>query len=332
MDRVTGEVYWAGSYTAEMDGTSDGIGVLRPRVSDGSLEYRGLAVRTTCPSFLANGMHADVVYATDEANGRVEAFRRAGDALTALGGQPTSGALPCHISATAEWLYVANYFSGTVDIFPLSADGTIGPIHQTLAGSGGGPDPIRDGPHAHSTLVTASAVLSADLGTDQVHVHRWNEGALERVSSVSFPPGTGPRDFAVAPGGHIYLCGELTGEVFELAEDGSVLRSGPSVVNPVDGDHWAGLVVHESGRYLYTGLRGSNRVAVIDADALSPIAAIECGGDWPRNLWLSGDMLYVANERSSTVTSFHVDASTGVPSPVGSPEAVPTPTYLLPAT
>jgi 6-phosphogluconolactonase (cycloisomerase 2 family) len=324
-------LFWAGSYTASMDGSSEGIGRLRPRASDGSLEYLGLAAATSCPSFLANGVVPGLVYATDEANARVEAFRRDGDELVALGGQPTSGRLPCHISVTAQWLYVANYFSGTVDVFPLADDGSIGPIHQTLAGSGSGPKPDQDGPHAHSTLVTASAVLSADLGTDQVHVQRWNGGALERVDSVSLPPGTGPRDFVVAPDGRIYLCGELSGGVFELDQDGTVLRSGSSVTDPVDGDHWAGLVVDQAGRYLYTGIRGTNRVAVVDVATLSPVAAISCGGDWPRNLWLAGELLYVANERSSTVTSFRVDQGTGIPTPVGSPEAVPTPTYLLPA-
>lgn len=331
MSSIGDTLFWAGSYTAEMDGSSEGIGRLRPRASDGSLEYLGLAVATSCPSFVVNGVHPGIVYATDEANESVEAFRRVGDELVALGGQQTSGKLPCHISATAEWLYVANYFSGTVDVFPLAADGTIKPIHQSLVGSGSGPRPAQDGPHAHSTLVLGSAVLSADLGTDQVHLQRWNGDVLERVASTSFPPGTGPRDFAVAPDGRIYLCGELSGEVFELDRDGAILRSGASVVDSVEGDHWAGLAIDRAGRYLYTGLRGSNRIAVVDAATLTPVAALSCAGDWPRNLWLRGEMLYVANEKSSTVTSFRVDQATGIPSPVGSPEAVPTPTYLLPA-
>jgi 6-phosphogluconolactonase len=331
MSSTDNTLFWGGSYTAEMDGSSRGIARLRPRASDGSLEYLGLAVPTSCPSFVANGVHPGIVYATDEANERVEAFRRVGDELVALGGQPTSGKLPCHISATAEWLYVANYFSGTGDVFPLAADGTIEPIHQSLAGSGSGPRSDQDGPHAHSTLVLGSVVLSADLGTDQVHLQRWNGAVLERIASTSFPPGTGPRDFAVAPDGRIYLCGELSGGVFELDRDGGILRSGASVIDPVEGDHWAGLAIDQAGRYLYTGLRGSNRIAVVDAATLTPVAVISCEGDWPRNLWLQGEMLYVANEKSSTVTSFRVDPATGIPSPVGSPEAVPTPTYLLPA-
>ncbi|MEO6943516.1 MAG: beta-propeller fold lactonase family protein [Lacisediminihabitans sp.] len=323
-------VFWAGSYTASMDGTSRGIGALRAR-NDGSLEYLGLAATTSCPSFLAAGIVPGIVYATDEAQARVEAFRREGDTLVSLGGQPTSGKLPCHISATAQWLYVANYFNGTVDAFPLSEDGTVGPLRASLSGAGSGPHPNQDGPHAHSTLVVGESVFSADLGTDQVHVQRWLDGRLERVSSTPFPPGTGPRDFVMTMDGRIFLVGELSGEVFELGKDAQILRSSPSVVDSVDGDHWAGLVMSDSGKFLYTGMRGSNRIAIVDALTLSPIAAISCGGDWPRNLWLSSEILYVANERSSTVTSFRIDHQTGIPILIGSPEAVPTPTYILPA-
>lgn len=323
-------LFWAGSYTASMDGTSEGIGKLRPR-GDGSLEYLGLAAATSCPSFLAAGTLQGIVYATDEASARVEAFRRDGDVLVPLGGRPTGGALPCHIGVTAEWLYVANYFSGTVDAFPLSADGAIGPLRASLSGTGSGPHPAQDGPHAHSTLAVGERVFSADLGADRVYVQRWADGQLQRVSSVAFPPGTGPRDFAAAADGRIFLLGELSGEVFELDREGRILRSGASVVDAVDGDHWAGLVIDDAGEFLYTGLRGSNRIAVVDARTLSPVAAIPCGGDWPRNLCLSGGMLYVANERSSTVTSFRVDPRTGIPAAVGMPEPVPTPTYLLPA-
>lgn len=313
-----------------MDGTSEGIGALRAR-GDGSLEYLGLAVATRCPSFLAAGTASGIVYATDESAARVEAFRREGDRLVPLGGQATSGALPCHISATAEWLYVANYLSGTVDAFPLSADGAIGPLRASLPGAGSGPRPAQDGPHAHSTLVVGERVFSADLGADRVHVQRWTEGRLERMSSVAFPPGTGPRDFATTVDGRVFLLGELSGEVFELDREGRILRSGPSVIDAVAGDHWAGLVMDDAGEFLYTGLRGSNRIAVVDARTLSPVVAIACGGDWPRNLCLSGEMLYVANERSSTLTCFRIDRGTGVPVPVGLAEAVPTPTYLLSA-
>jgi 6-phosphogluconolactonase len=325
---------WAGCYTGSQ-GAGQGIGALRPR-ADGSLEFLGLAVAASSPSFVANGVGGRVVYAVDEANARVEAFSRAdGYELIPLGGQDTSGPAPCHLAVTEHWLYVANYGSGVIDVFPLTADGSIGPAAQSLTASGRGPKPEQDGPHAHSTFLGPS-VLTADLGLDQVHLHRRRDGLLTRTGSLHLPPGTGPRDFASPAGGDgslVYLIGELTASVFALqvsADAVSIVASGQAVAEPVEGDHGAGLQLSDDGRYLYSGLRGSNRVIVIRTSDLSPVADVSCGGDWPRNLTLVGDMLYVANQRSSTVTSFRID-SDGIPSPVGEPEPVPSPTFLCPA-
>ncbi|MEO9015348.1 MAG: beta-propeller fold lactonase family protein [Terrimesophilobacter sp.] len=327
-------LFLAGCYTGSQ-GKGQGVGALRPR-ADGSLEYLGLAVAASSPSFVANGVGGRVVYAVDEANSRVEAFSRTdGFELLPLGGQDTSGPAPCHLAVAEHWLYVANYGSGVIDVFPLVADGRIGPMAQFLTASGRGPKPEQDGPHAHSTFLGPS-VLTADLGLDQVHIHRRRDGLLTRTGSLDLPPGTGPRDFASPAGSDgslVYVIGELAAAVFALrvrADGVSIVASGQAVAEPVEGDHGAGLQVSGDGRFLYSGLRGSNRIIVIRTSDLSPVADVSCGGDWPRNLTLVGDMLYVANQRSSTVTSFLIDAD-GIPRPVGEPEPVPSPTFLCPA-
>jgi 3-carboxymuconate cyclase len=328
-------LFWAGSYTPTLEGSAQGIGALRAR-ADGSLEFLGLAAATSSPSFLATAAGGRVVYSVDEANSRVEAFARTdGFELRPLGGQATGGPLPCHISVTEDRLYVSNYGNGVIDVFPLAADGTIQAGAQSLDASGGGPRAEQAGPHAHSTLVVGRRVLSADLGTDRVYVHELRDGLLTRVASVAVPPGTGPRDFVLsADGAVVYLIGELTASVFALSLAGdqvSIAASGRVVADPVDGDHGAGLVISEDGRFLYSGLRGSNRIAVIRTDDLSPVMTIPCGGDWPRNLCLAGEMLYVANQRSSTIASFRVDGVSGIPQLIGDPEPVPSPTFVLPA-
>ncbi|MES2095013.1 MAG: beta-propeller fold lactonase family protein [Actinomycetota bacterium] len=318
---------WVGGYTPTMGGTAAGISLLRLD-GDGSLLELLDTTRTSSPSYLATGA-GGLLYATDEA-GRIEAFRRGpGLSLKPLGGQPTSGGFPCHVSVSSDRLFVSNYRDGSLDIFPLTADGGVGHRVGTLAGSGSGPNTAQDGPHAHSTLVIGSAVLSADLGADRVHVHRIVRGMLVREASVALPPGTGPRDL-LAHAGRTILLSELGGTIFTLDDRARIIAAGMIAEDWVEGDHAAGLAVDARGRFLYTGLRGSNRIAVVRSSDLSPVATVPCGGDWPRHVSVVGDVLLVANQLSSTITAFRIDSATGIPRPLGSPVDVASPTFLLP--
>ena len=350
--------FFVGAYTSESGGEAEGIGRLGPDPLDresgesgesgaprapeepGALVSLGLAVRAGSPSFLAYGaatdIAPDVVYAVDEARGAVAAFAPDGaGTLRPLGSQPTSGTSPCHLSATPEWLYASNYGTGEIDVFPLGVAGAIGPRHHSVAprgsrGLSSGPHPAQDGPHAHATLVHGRRILGADLGADTVGVHEWDDGRLERVCSIGFPAGTGPRDFAVHPDGRVFVLGELSGAVFEL---GGLDTARPGIVatgtaGGSTGDHAAGLVIGNDGRHLYAGLRGSNRIAVIDATDLRPVASVDCGGDWPRHLVIDGGTLLVACERSGTIAILPIDTRTGIPR-FRESVRVPTPTYLL---
>jgi 6-phosphogluconolactonase len=329
---LNGFEVWVGGYAPNMGGTAEGISLLRCDPDGVGLELVG-TTPTSSPSFLAAGA-GGMLFATDEYGtgdaGRIEAFRRGpGFSLEPLGGQPTSGGLPCHVSVTLDRLYVSNYLDGSIDVFALDLDGLIGERVQTLASSGSGPNPVQTGPHAHSTLVRGSTVLSADLGADRVHVHTVERGMLVREASAVLPPGTGPRDL-LAHAGRTILLGELRGTIFALDSRGQIVAAGMIAHDWVEDDHAAALAVDSFGRFLYTGLRGSNRIGVIRASDLSPVAAIPCGGDWPRHLCVVGDLLFVANQRSSTVTAFRLDQTTGIPRPLGSPMAIASPTFLLP--
>ena len=325
---------WVGSYTPTMGGAGAGIGLLRVRAADDALEFLGTVAETSSPSFVSPSVDGRVLYSADEA-GRVEAFRRGPDhTLKALGGQPTSGGFPCHLSVTSDHLYACNYGDGSIDVFPLDHEGRIGPARQRLASRGSGPNPAQDGPHAHSTLVIGDTVLSADLGTDRVHAHSADGGTLARTASAILPPGTGPRDLRVH-GDRVILLGELSGGVFALDGTGAVVASGRLVESWVDGDHAAGLAVDSTGTFLYSGLRGSNRIAVVRLSDLSAVADVPCEGDWPRHLCIlpgadEDDLLLVANQLSSSIAGFRIDRATGIPRPSGSPVRVASPTFLQP--
>lgn len=335
---------WCGGYSAAMGGTANGIGLI---AWDGTaLVFEGTAAPTLSPSYLA--VDADVVVAVDEATGRVRTFvAEAGGALSPLGpvdGVETSGDNPCHVTAQrvedARLLIAANYGDGSLDVFDRDDDGAVRDRVASLAGEGSGPRPEQDGPHAHSTLVVVGAdggcaLLSADLGADAVHVHSLSGRGVERRSSLALPAGSGPRDLIVLDG-RVLLLGEIGGEVFELSLDPvspegtlAIVSSGAIVSDPVEGDQAAGLAAGADGRFLYVGLRGSNRVAVMDAATLAPLASVPCGGDWPRHLAIVGDTLFVANQRSASVSVFVIDSATGMLSFMAE-TPVPTPTFLLP--
>lgn len=319
------QFFFTGGYTENMGGVAEGIGLARTR-QDGSLEFLGTAVETSSPSFLVEGS-GGVIYATDEGNGRVDAFRRGdGTTLIPLGGRDSSGQYPCHVSVTAGHLYVSNYGDGSIDVFLRESDGSLGELVQSLQGAGSGPREDQDGPHAHATLVVGDTVLSADLGSDQLHVHSVVDDGLVRTGSGSLPAGTGPRDLLHAD--RLYVLSELDNAILAVDENGAITAGGTTVAEWSDGDHAAALAILDG--FIYTGLRGSNRLAIVRADDLSPVAAIPTRGDWPRHLVVQKNVLHVANQRSSTVTSFRIEAGTGMPVPLGEPEHVPSPTYLLP--
>ena len=332
-------VLWVGAYGPSMSGDARGVSALR--LAGRGLQYLGISAATESPSYLAHSAIAGVIYAVNEGAGRVGAFRRGhnGVVLDALGEQETTGTLPCHILATQEWLYVSNYGSGSVDVFPLLADGTIGTVAQTLnpaveSGVGPGPEPEQqDGGHAHSTLAFGDTVLVADLGTDRVFVYRRVDGELTVESAIEFPAGTGPRDLVVAPAaGKIFLLGELSGTVFALGGGRQlrIMRAGTPAAQP--GDHAAGLVVEPSGRFLYAGMRGSDRIVVFDSLTLEPLGELPSGGTTPRNLCTTDGYVLAANQDSGTVNAFWIDQESGLLTPSGQPLFVDSPTFLLPDT
>ena len=329
---MTSSHVWVGGYTTTMGGDALGIGLLRWNQDGAGLEVLN-TTSTSSPSFLAAGL-SGLLYATDEA-GRIEAFRP-GPRLTLqpLGGQPTSGGFPCHVSLTRDRLIVSNYLDGSIDVFSLTVDGRVDSLIQTLSSEGSGPNPMQQGPHAHSTLLCGSTLLSADLGADRVHMHAVEHGQFVRTASVALPPGTGPRDL-IAHAGRTIVLGELTGGLFALDERGRITDTGSVANDWLVGDHAAGFAIDTAGRFGYTGLRGSNRIAVFRPTDLSPVATVSCGGDWPRHLCVinggdTEDVLLVANQLSSTVAAFGLDPNTGIPFPLGSPVNVASPTFLLP--
>ncbi|MDM4761864.1 beta-propeller fold lactonase family protein [Galbitalea sp. SE-J8] len=315
-----------GGYTPDLGGVGEGI-VRVGLDADGGLVHRGLAAAVASPSYLAAA--GDLVLAASEGAGRVEAFVRDGGGLRSIGGAESGGGWPCHLGVYGDTVVVANYRDGALGVLaldPLRLDGVV-----TARGSGA--HPRQEQPHAHSTAWSGGRLLSADLGTDTIGVHTLAHGVLHRVGTWRAPDGTGPRDLLVHPSGRVFVLGELANVLIELRWSGAgelELVRQASLPGARADDQAAGLALAHDGRYLLAGLRGSDAIAVFDlaGGGLRALGATPTGGSWPRHFAVDGELVLVANERSSTLTCLRIGAD-GDLAPAGEPLAVASPTFLL---
>jgi 6-phosphogluconolactonase len=330
---VSASRIWVGGYTADLSGMAEGIGLLKV-LPDGSLEDHGLAAASDSPSALARS--GDVLYAANEGAPGVSAFRIDADELRFLGTQDAAGGLPCSLAVldNRSMLVAACYENGVVDVHPLSPDGAILKTSQSLHGEGRGTRINQDGPHAHDVVqIDATTVLTTDLGTDHVYVHSLGSEGLTRTASVTLPTGSGPRDLLHFSPDTVWVLTELSAEIFVLRRgpDGFAIVSQIGLPGAEEGDHAAALAVSDDGRFAYAGLRGSDRIAVLevgfDGGELTPINWVDCGGGWPRHLVVDGPFVRVANQLTNSVVSFRI-GDDGMPVKSSS-VTVPSPNYLL---
>ncbi|GAA2423056.1 lactonase family protein [Streptomyces macrosporus] len=289
------------------------------------------------PSYLVLGPGGDMLYAVSETeDGKAAALSLADpDRPRPAGGAvPVDGAGPTHLTCAAGRLITANYTSGSISSLPLRPDGTLGTPPTVLRHHGSGPVRSRqEGPHAHAVVPDPSGrwLLSVDLGTDSVWVHRLDGDALRPHGRTPMRPGSGPRHLAFHPNGkRAYVVNELESTVTGCrwdGETGSLEPTGEARTLPKDAEegenHPSELAVSADGRRVWVANRGHDSIAVLaldrEGEEMEPVTTVPCGGHWPRDLVLdpAGRRLYAANERSGDVTWFDLDPD-GVPHRAGS--------------
>ncbi|MEV7231837.1 MULTISPECIES: lactonase family protein [Polymorphospora] len=343
----SGELVHIGCYTPQGGGRGKGIVAARRDPRTGRLDILGTVAATPSPSFLTRHPRLPVLYAVGELDdGVVTAWGIGPDGgLAPLGSQPTGGAHPCHLAVSADGghLFSANYGGGSVAVHPLDPAGVPGPRSDLIEHHGHSVDPDRQAePHVHmvSPDPDGGPLLTVDLGTDAVYRYQLDP-ATGRLGSYGTPvrtsPGTGPRHLARHPDGRFFLVGELGATLHEYGPDGAgTVHERSRVPASERRGHVqpSEVAVRGDGRFVYVGNRGVDTVSVFALDTAQPrlVAEVGSGGHWPRHLVVTGTHLYVANERSDTIGVFAVDAESGVPTPLGEPVPVPSPTCILTTT
>ncbi len=351
------DLIWTGSYTADSGGSGAGIGAVAA-AADGTLHWLGVAAAADSPSFLAVHPTLPVVYAVAEHARTVRAYRRAGAfGLEPAGPAWLAGDAACHVAVepSGRFLIVCCWGDGQVLFYELDADGGI--MDRTAAAESRDPyGDVRDGDaperqerpsRAHAALMLADGrVMTTDLGHDLLRI--WDVRSapgpalgLVLEQEVVLPRGSGPRHLVQHPGGNVFVVTEYSIEVavavlspgtgnFRLGFVGPATAGGA-----LPGDSAAEIALAARGRHAYVGVRGSNRLSVLEVEsggaALRPVADVPSGGNWPRHHLVHDGSLHVAHERSGDVVTFPLDAESGLPGVPADRLHVASPTALVPA-
>jgi 6-phosphogluconolactonase len=335
-------LFYVGTYT-EDDGkatNSKGIYAYRFDPVTGESTPLGVAAESTNPSFVAVAPNGRFLYAVNEVgnfkvpnSGGVSAFSidHATGKLTLLNEVPSRGAGTCYIivDRSGKYVLVANYDGGSVAVFPIQKDGSLGEASAFVQHTGHGADPQRqEAPHAHSIDLSADNRLAFvdDLGLDEVLVYKFDaaKGTLSPNDPpfAKLDPGSGPRHFALrADGKFAYVLSEIKGTVTAFANDAGKLRTVQTITTlpPGFSGHVedAEIEILPSQKFLYASNRGHDSIAVFaidhDKGTLTLVEITPTQGKTPRHFQIdpTGQFLFAENEESNNVVVFRIDPTTG---------------------
>src|SRR6188474_832473 len=128
-------------------GTSDGIYVYKFNTETGENSFVS-SVKTSNPSYLTISPNKKFVYAVNEdAPGNVTAFvfNKPNNKLLQVNQQPSQGKHPCYVTIdkTGKWVIVGNYSSGTLAVYPVNKDGSLGKATDSVLHEGSGVNSAR---------------------------------------------------------------------------------------------------------------------------------------------------------------------------------------------
>jgi 6-phosphogluconolactonase len=282
--------------------------------------------------------------------------------LARMGAVSSAGTTPVHVSVhpSGKFVFVANYGGGNVAVFPVAADGTlgqasdvrpsVGPRHHARAiddPPGQFAPSDHDGPHLHmiASDPTGQFVIANDAGLDLTLVWKLDAQAGRLLPAETpvliAPSGSAPRHFAFHPNGKFfYNLYEHDAKVAVYDYDGTrgAFRLKQSISTLPQ--HFAGsslaseILIAPNGRFLYVGNRLHSTLAIFaiaEDGQLRAVGEIWTHADSPRSAAIdpNGEFLFSCNQRSDSITSFRINAASGVPAFTGRYEPVGSPAVMV---
>jgi 6-phosphogluconolactonase len=351
-------------------GNGRGIHLFQVDRISGAMSAAGIYEMGTSPSCLAINASGSTLYSANETDrvgenkeGTVSAFAidRSDGHLTLRNTVSAGGAGPTYISIhpSGRFLFVANYFGGSVAVLPILSDGRLGdatdirndagklgPTKATNAPPGSFAFSGHDRTHAHMIQAdpTGRFVLHVDLGLDQIFVWKFdeNKGVLTPNDPFSFslPAGDGPRHFHFHPNGRWFYSIQEEGSTIVLFDYDTATgqlssRQTISTLPPgfAGSNFCSEILVSSDGKFVYAGNRLHDSIGIFAVGPNGDLTFLEeewTRGNYPRSFSFdpTGRFLYCCNQRADNVAIFEVNRTTGSLkftghyAPVGNPSCI----------
>jgi len=324
---------FVGSYNDAKD--KDGIYIYRMNMESGNLDKVCTFSGIMNPSYLTLSQDGEYIYACTETRtagmGSVSSYRfdRKLHTITLLSKQPSGGDNPVYLAVhkSGRWLVNGNYTGGSISVFPLNSDGTIGTAVTVIPFTDSSITERQKGAHIHSTVFSPAQdyVFAPDLGADKIRRFTFDASQAKPLQADSFVrsvSGSGPRHFTFHPNGRFAYCiEEMSGSVTAYKYKKGRLDSLQRLMThsaPQKFYNSADIHISPDGRFLYASNRGDeNNIAIYRISkngTLSIVGYEPVQGEHPRNFLIdpTGKFLVVANQISGNVVVFKRNAQTGL--------------------
>ncbi len=245
---------------------------------------------------------------------------------------PDGGGAHIAVHPSGTFLLTAQYGGGSTALFPLDDDGNMGkPVIHEHEGGSKVVEQRQEAPHPHwcGFSPDANYAFVPDLGLDQIVIYKVDpdKPAITPHGVAQSVPGGGPRHMRFSVDGKfIYLLNELSLSVTTFAwnaETGTATRvsTTPALSEETKAaesfNSAAEILVHPSGKFVYSSNRGHDSVTVYEADPatgkLEVIQVQPIRGAFPRNINFdpTATWLLAAGADSGTVAAHRIDPETG---------------------
>lgn len=312
--------FYTGSYT-RMGGP--GVGVCR--WENGQLSMVNAYHDLNDTTFVILSHDQRILYAVgslpETGESAAASYRVAGDSLELLSCRAAAGKAACHQAESADgrFLYVANYLTGSVSVFPVD-DGVLGERIQLVEHTGCGPNTARqECAHTHQCTFRpgTNELFVCDLGIDKVMAYDQNTetGLLSLKEEIAMPGGMGPRHLVFADPDHFYVTGELDNVVRYVVNDKGWKIIGEMSTLPAEwkGENTSAAIrLHEGA--LWVSNRGHDSLCKIELGKNGEMLSNSwtfTGGKIPRDFMFVPDGILFAHQGGGGVI-----ASTGASIPM----------------